>query len=69
MQLTKQHREALLEELTQAKIKLEQSQSFLNLMFEQKEENALPYAEIQCFLAGERIKLIEKSLIDNEIDF
>lgn len=65
MQLTKQHREGLLHSLSEAKEKLELAQSFLN----KSDGNNVAYAEIECFLAGEKIKLIEKSLIDNEIDF
>jgi hypothetical protein len=59
MELNKHHRESLLFELQKAKENLELEKVCLS-----KEE-----FEIQCFLSMERIRLIEKSLIENEIDY
>lgn len=65
MELNKEHREALISELEKAK---------KNLLSEIK---CKPYAcqdlthwyDIGIFLANKRINLIEKSLIDNKIDY
>ena len=65
MTLNKEHREALINELEKAK---------KNLL---SEIECKPYSckdlthwyDIGIFLANEQIKLIEKSLIDNEIDY
>ena len=65
MELNKEHREALMNELNKAK---------KNLL---SEIQCKPYScddlkhwyDIGIFLANEQIKLIEKSLIDNKIDY
>ena len=36
---------------------------------ERKDDHLMGWAEMSIFLAEQRVKLIEKSLIDNEIDF
>lgn len=66
MKLNQHHREALLNELTKAKEDKELQNRCLE---ENKETNLVHWFEINSFLAEERIKLIEKSLVDNEIDF
>jgi len=66
MQLTKQHRESLLSELQKAKEDKEFQQWSLN---KREDDHLTGWYEIHIFLAEQRIKLIEKSLIDNEIDF
>lgn len=66
MQLTKQHREALLNELNKVKEDKELQELCLK---ERESDNLSRWTEIHIFLAEQRIKLIEKSLIDNEIDF
>lgn len=66
MQLNNNHRQSLENELTKAKEELKLGQS-LN-----RENHAEPFKDwqdIKMFLLQERVKLIEKSLIDNEIDF
>jgi hypothetical protein len=66
MLLSKQHREALLGELNKAKEDKELRQL---CMKERKDDHLKEWWEIHIFLADERIKLIEKSLIENEIDY
>jgi len=66
MQLEKQHRECLINELQKAKEDKELNQSLLT---NKESLNLTSWWEIHIFLAEQRIKLIEKSLIDNEIDF
>jgi hypothetical protein len=66
MELTKQHRECLLEELKNAQDDLDLQEQCLT---ETNLENLKGRFEIHCFLAIQRIKLIEQSLIDNGIDF
>ena len=66
MQLNKTHREALLTALIEAKDELELGRS---LNRENQTEHFKDWQDIKLFLLQERVKLIEKSLIDNEIDF
>jgi hypothetical protein len=66
MLLDSQHREALLGELNKAK---EDKELRELCMKERKDDHLKGWWEIHIFLADERIKLIEKSLIENEIDF
>lgn len=66
MQLEKQHRECLINELQKAKEDKELNQSLLT---NKESLNLTSWWEIHIFLVEQRIKLIEKSLIDNEIDF
>jgi hypothetical protein len=66
MLLSNQHREALLGELNKAK----EDKALRELcMKERKDDHLKEWWEIHIFLADERIKLIEKSLIENEIDY
>jgi hypothetical protein len=66
MTLNKQHRECLLDELQKATEDLDlQKQCLLN----SKNDHLKDRWEIHIFLAEQRIKLIQQSLIDNEIDF
>ena len=66
MELNTEHRKALISELAKAKdelssqIKGKQDLSNINIWH---------WYDIGIFLATERISLIEKSLIDNEIDY
>lgn len=66
MTIEKQHRVALLNELDKAKEELEVSNSILN---KKENDHIKEHFEIAMFLAQQKIKLIEQSLIDNEIDF
>ena len=66
MELIKKHRIALLNELDKAKEDLERNRICLN---SENIEDIKEHFEISMFLAQERDNLIEKSLIDNEIDF
>ena len=66
MQLNKNRRESLLTELIKAKDKLHLGRS---LNREGQTEDFTDWQDMKMFLLQERVKLIEKSLIDNEIDF
>jgi len=66
MKLNKQHREALLNELQKAKEDKELQEVCLN---KRKDDHLIGWFEMHIFLAEQRIKLIEKSLIENEVDF
>ena len=66
MELNKQHRECLIDELNKAKEDLDLQKECL---LKSKDDHLKERWEIHIFLAQERVKLIEKSLIDNEIDF
>jgi len=66
MQLNNNHRESLLNELKKAKEDKELQEISLS---KEEFEHLKNWFEIDLFLAEQRIKLIEKSLIDNEIDF
>lgn len=66
MKLEKQHRQALLHQLDESKKELSILQSCLNA---EENQNIKEHFEIQMFLAQQKVKLIEQSLIDNEIDF
>jgi hypothetical protein len=65
MELTKQHREALLNELQNAKENKELQEIRLN---KKENDHLIGWIETHIFLAQERIKLIEQCLINNEID-
>lgn len=66
MELNKKHRECFIDELQKAKEDLELQQHCLETS---KLENLKERWEIHIFLAQQRVRLIEQSLIDNEIDF
>lgn len=66
MELTKKHREVLLSELTKANEDFKIQKSSLK---DNRAKHLSEWFEIAIFLAEQRIKLIEQSLIDNEIDF
>jgi hypothetical protein len=61
MELTKQQREAFL-------TKLEDCKQELKLQLELLEYRKTDWTEIEIFLYEQKIKLIEKCLIDNEIN-
>lgn len=70
MQLNKNHRESLLNELQKTTEEIDLAISVKNsLNGEQQTEHFKDWQDIKLFLLQERVKLIEKSLIDNEIDF
>lgn len=70
MQLNKTHREALLTELIKAKDELELGKSVANSKnYETNTDDFKDWRDIKIFLLQEKIKLIEASLIANEIDF
>ena len=66
MELNKNNRASLLEELTKAKEELS-----LEIEVHKKvtDSDRLDRLDIRIFLLQEKIKLIEESLIDNKIDF
>ena len=66
MKLEKQHREALIDELGKAK----EEKELAELVIRNNTDDHLDgWQEIRLFMAQQKIKLIEKSLIDNQIDF
>ncbi len=66
MTLEKRHRLALLTELDKAKEDLDNSRLCL---LKEDIGSIKEHFEISMFLAQQRVKLIEESLIENEIDF
>lgn len=66
MQLNNNHRESLLNELQKTREEIDLGTTILN---EHITEHFKDWQDIKMFLLQERVKLIEKSLIDNEIDF
>ena len=66
MQLNKNHRESLLNELQKTNEEIDLGRS---LNRENQTEHFKDWQDIKMFLLEERVKLIEKSLIENEIDF
>ena len=64
MKLEKQHREALINALDNAKSEKELAELVIR---NKKDDNLDGFNDIHLFLAQERIKLIEQSLINNEI--
>ena len=66
MELNTEHRKALLSELAKAKDELS---SRIKCKQYLSNEDLTHWYDISIFLATERISLIEKSLIDNEIDY
>jgi hypothetical protein len=70
MQLNNTHRESLLNELVKANEELKLARDVSNASNkEQFTEHFKDWQDIKMFLLQERVKLIEKSLIENEIDF
>jgi hypothetical protein len=66
MKLEKQHREALINELEKAK----EEKDLAELVIRNKKDDHLDgWHDIRLFMAQQKIKLIEQSLIDNQIDF
>jgi hypothetical protein len=66
MELNTDHRTALLSELAKANKDLKIQRQFLEKNDAKDLKN---WCEVSIFLATERINLIEKSIIDNEIDY
>ena len=66
MQLNKNHRESLLNELIKAKDELDLGKS---LNRTNQTDDFIDWQDMKLFLLQERVKLIEKSLIENEVDF
>jgi hypothetical protein len=67
MELKKKHRETLLQEL---EVTTADYQEHTLLRYGDKcDKDMEEYYEIRIFLAGERLELIKKSLIDDEIDY
>lgn len=70
MELNKNHREALLNELIKAKDRLELGKSIgKSELYQKTTQEFKDFRDIEIFLLQEKIKLIESSLIANEIDF
>lgn len=66
MKINKNHRESLLNELQKATEDL----SIQKKCFDKEEDESLKnWFEISMFLAQKKIKLIEKSIVENEINF
>lgn len=66
MKLEKQHREALINELDKAK----EEKELAELVIRNKTDDHLDgWHDIRLFIAQQKIKLIEQSLVDNQIDF
>ena len=68
MTLNKNHRESLLNELVKTKEEIDLGNS-IKRNGQNNTEHFNDWQDIKMFLLQERVKLIEKSLIDNEIDF
>ena len=70
MTLNNNHRESLLTELVKAREEIDLGISVQNTSNSKYyTEHLKDFYNIKMFLLQERVKLIEKSLIDNEIDF
>jgi hypothetical protein len=70
MKLNNNHRESLLNELQKTREEIELGTSIRNSkQADNQTEHFKDWQDIKMFLLQERVKLIEKSLIDNEIDF
>jgi hypothetical protein len=70
MTLNNTHRASLLNELVKANEELKLARDVSNASNkEQFTEQFKDWQDIQMFLLQERVKLIEKSLIENEVDF
>jgi hypothetical protein len=67
MTLNNTHREILIRELSKTKEEISLGNSIISR--EQQTEHYKDWQDIKMFLLQERVKLIKKSLIDNEIDF
>lgn len=67
MELREKHRESLLEELE--KTTADYKEYVLLRNSDNCDKDMEEYFEIRIFLAWERIELIKKSLIDNQIDY
>ena len=67
MKLNKEHRSALLTKLSIANKKIETIKAVMNKGEDVNE--LINLWEIDLFLAEKEVELIERSLIDNEIDF
>lgn len=66
MELQKQHREALINQLEKAN----DEKILTELIMSKKKDNDFDgWHEIRLFMVLQKIKLIEQSLINNEIDF
>jgi hypothetical protein len=68
MKLNNNHRESLLTELVKAREEIDLGNS-VKRNSKNNTEHFRDWQDIKMFLLQERVKLIEKSLIDNEIDF
>jgi hypothetical protein len=66
MELNKNHREIFIEELKSLLEKKDSKQKFRNASNDQDQKDRL---DVDVFIINQNIEIIEKSLIDNEIDF
>ena len=70
MQLNNNHRESLLNELQKTREEIDLGTAVANSkQAQQQTEHFKDWQDIKIFLLQERVKLIEKSLIENEVDF
>ena len=66
MELNNEHRKALISELAKAKEKLKLSKQGRDI---HTSDDVCNWFDVDIFLTTERISLIEKSIINNEIDY
>lgn len=70
MDLNQHHREALLHKLEETKGERDRNRDLLNSGMESDTlESSRAWTEIAIYLSDERVKLIEKAIIENQIDF
>lgn len=69
MELTKTHREALLNELNETNEAIESRKSVIESFKKKKDEQMAEWSSMSLFLLEKKRELIEQSLIDNEIDW
>lgn len=74
MELTKQHRSALLRKLDKAKEEKQSTQHAFDTMLKREgtdkfDADILEWWSIELFILTKQIELIEQSIIDDEIDF
>lgn len=70
MELNKHQRECFLEELKKAEHDLEIQQACIIKHSETNQNDpVIHWFEMSAFLSGDRIRVIKKALIDNDIDF
>ena len=69
MQLSKEHKEALIIELKNSIKEINKANRIIQLFQEREQEDFIPSKEIEIFLLEQKMKIIETAIIDNEIDY